>query len=207
LLAAGLVGLPFLSTLLSAALLPILLPAILRLLAVLLIALAAVLPIPLILLATVLAITLILLAIIYILVPVVIDVHIAVNVDVAVIHTSSVPVAIIREDRAHGHAGAKGDKRRDRVVSVTVRRIINDCGVVRWHVDDIRLSRHDLHDLLSHIFHNHIRDGDSLLRRSLKCAGLLRFEPHRLNRIHYILVLVHERIAELHRPRNIRVQV
>ena len=99
-----------------------------------------------------------------VLVAVPIDVNVIVDIDVYVIvaaatdpdpavssnpHTPAVPVAVIGDDCAHGHADAESNERCIGIVN----RVI-DAIRVGWDVNHLRVRRLDLHDLVG--------DGDDL---------------------------------------------
>jgi hypothetical protein len=90
-------------------------------------------------------------------VDVVIDVGITIDINV---HVTTAPVAIaprITPSRAHRDARAKPHHRRSYVAGWIIRiwrvsrvwpSAVHDCGVVRWHINDLRIGSLDLDDLL-----------------------------------------------------------
>jgi hypothetical protein len=87
------------------------------------------------------------------------------------IYFAVTPITVIGEDRAPSHTHAKGDQRRNRVVNIGGRRIVNGGRIAR-HIDDLRVGRLHLNDLvgdgydLRHVglHHHHVGHGDYLLR-------------------------------------------
>jgi hypothetical protein len=78
-----------------------------------------------------------------------VDVLVYVNVHVVVITTAVVPVAVVGDDGAHGHARAKSHQR-VRIGVIGGRRVINRGGIVGRHIDGGGTGRLDLDDSVGH---------------------------------------------------------
>ena len=109
-----------------------------------------------------------------------------------------VPVTmIVRDDRPPGHANTKRDQWRHRIVYVGWRRII-DRGRIGRHINDLRIGRCYLHDLVRNghylgiigLDHYNVRHGNDLLGCGPKCAGFFCFGTQRLDRVHQLLRLI-----------------
>ena len=102
------------------------------------------------------------------------------------INASTVPVAVVRNERAHGDTGAEGEKRRH---GIRRRRGIHNGRVVLRHVDHLRVGRLNLHHRVRHInnlllnglLHHGAVDDDLLLRIVLQRADRLRLGAQRLD--------------------------
>jgi len=75
--------------------------------------------------------------------------------------------------------------------------------VGRLHLNDFFGDLCNFANICLH--HHDICDRDDLVLRSLKVARLICLSAEGLYRVHHILGLVNESIAQLHRPRNVRV--
>lgn len=92
-----------------------------------------------------------------------VNVPIDVDVPVSAPHAAAVPIAIVSQDSSHRHAGAKTQHRSGRhcagriiVIGISDRiTSINNGWIILRNIDDIRLRRLNLHDLIC--------DNDSLL--------------------------------------------
>ena len=100
-----------------------------------------------------------------------VDVPVNVHVHIVVITTAVVPVAVVGDDGARGHAGAKGEQW-VRVGVISWRRIINRVGIVGRHIDGGGTGRLDLHDrigddhhlFLDRLLDDHVGNRHDLLR-------------------------------------------
>jgi hypothetical protein len=111
----------------------------------------------------------------------------------------------------HGDANAERDRQTSGIVSRVVDRRIgvvrgrtpNVNGVVRWHVNDLRIG------LLNHndtFLLNDLRL-DLYLLVGLQLPGRLRLRAHTLNSIHHIRLLREECVAQLRRPFDVLGQL
>ena len=86
---------------------------------------------------------------------------------------------------------------------------------VGWHVDNRRTGGRYFDDLLRdlrnlrdiRLVHDNICYINDLLLGRLEIPHLFGFGAKRLDRIHHILRLVNERLAEIHRPRQVRIHL
>ena len=145
----------------------------------------------------------------------VVDVHVVVvlvaaaapapapSVVVVDVHLVTAPVAAARDRGADRHAGTERQQTRRRDVAGRVRvhrrirgrvggRAVDRLRDVRRHVDDLRIGRDDLDDLLL--------DHHLLLLRRLELAGLVGLPPHALDGIEHVRLLSEEDVPQLRGP-------
>ena len=145
----------------------------------------------------------------------VVDVHVVVvlvaaaapapspSVVVVDVHLVTAPVAAARDRGADRHAGTERQQTRGRDVAGRVRvhrriggrvggRAVDRLRDVRRHVDDLRIGRDDLDDLLL--------DHHLLLLRRLELAGLVGLPPHALDGIEHVRLLSEEDVPQLRGP-------
>ena len=119
-----------------------------------------------------------------------IDVSVDIYIHI-VVNSPPIPIAIIRDNRPPCHTDAEGNQRCHRVVDIRGRGVVDGWRVAR-HVDDLRVGRCDLHDLVRNRHHLRIirlqdydvGDGHNLLSCASKCAGCLGFGAQLLDCVH-----------------------
>src|SRR5579862_503070 len=149
-----------------------------------------------------------------------IEVVVVVHVDVDVVVPVAAPTAVAPERRADSHAGTKRQQRGGGDVPGWVIGVgwiargrpgtVHHGGVVRRHVNHLRVRRLVLDDgglrrcsLGCRCIRRRRRcrfDGDRLLLGALEIACLFRHEAQALDRVHHVILLGQEGIAELLGP-------
>ena len=95
-------------------------------------------------------------------------------------------------------------KRRVKPIRIRIvkRRAPDVGGIVIGQVHHIRIGRLDIDDRASGV----IRSGHSLLTGRGQFSGLLRPEPHSLDRIHHVRLLRQKGVSKIRRPGDVLVQ-